>query len=307
MGSTPPKSVMIIGGGFIGSEIGSFFAGVGVQTSLFVRGDGLLAREDADIEEVFTAEFTKNIETHFNSELADLTHDGSEFTATFTVDGEPQSFTAERVVFAIGRKPNTADLDLEQTGLAANARGFLPVDENLETAVEGIYALGDVNGRYMLQHAATYEASYLQKRLIDGAQGPIDDLKIPHAVFSRPEIAGVGATEQELKDAGTPYVAVFGNWAASARAWSARVDYQRTKLLVSSADYSILGCHFIGPEASTMLHQILMLIHLDNDVRELTTTVYIHPALNEVVLAAARSAVAKVAEHNAGEDNNKES
>lgn len=294
-----PNSLLVIGSGFIGTEMAAFFAGIGVATQLFARGSKLLGRADADIEATFAPEFRKEVETHLNASLVDLKHDGSLFTAIFDVDGSTRTFTAERILFAIGRKPNTDALDLDKAGLAADARGFLPVNDHLETAVPGIYAAGDVNGRYMLQHAASYEVQYLRNKLLKNQTGPIDNRHIAHAIFTHPEVASVGHTEEALIAAGTPYVAVHEDWLASARAMSTRLDYPRTKLLVSPEDFSILGCHLIGPEASTLLHQILMLMQLKNDVRELLELVYIHPALNELFLTAAVSAIRAVKEYQA--------
>ncbi len=291
---TPPNSLLVIGGGFIGCEMSAFFSGIGVETHLFARGGRLLGREDGDIENVFQAEFGKQVHTHCHSNLTDLRYDGAGFTATFDVHGKSQVFTAERVLFAIGRRPNTEALNLENTGLAPNDRGFISVDDHLQTNVEGIYAAGDVNGRYMLQHAAAYEVRYLRHKLIKDQNEPIDERLIAHAVFSYPEVASVGLTEEELKAAGTPYVSVFEDWLASARAMAMRIDYPRIKLLVSPEDFSILGCHLVGPESCTLIHQVLAVIHLKNDVRELAEMIYIHPGLNECILAAAVKAVAKV-------------
>ncbi len=294
MTETPPESLIVIGSGFIGTEMAAFFSGIGIETKLFARGGKLLGRADADIEAVFLPEFRKEVDTHLNASLTGLTHDGSLFTATFEVNGAPETYTAERVLFAIGRKPGTAELNLEKTGITVDARGFLPVDGDLESEVEGIFATGDVNGRHMLQHAASFEVQYLRNKFLKGTSGPIDERQIAHAMFTHPEVASVGHTEEALKAAGTPYVAVLENWLSSARAMSTRLEYPRTKLLVSPEDYSILGCHLIGPEASTLLHQITMLMHVKNDVRELLDLIHIHPALNELFLTAAVSAIGKV-------------
>ncbi len=299
MKDEPPKSIIVIGSGFIGTEMSAFFSGIGVETKLFARGDKLLGRADADIEETFSREFRKEVETHLRASLTDLKYDGSHFYATFEVNGESEVHTAERVLFAIGRRPNTAALDLEKTGLSTNERGFLPVNGNLETAVAGIFAAGDVNGRYMLQHAASYEVQYLREKLVKGKEGPIDERTIAHAIFSHPEVASVGFTEEDLKSAGTDYVSVHQDWLASARAMSSRVDYPRIKLLVSPHDHSILGCHLIGPESSTLMHQVLMLMHLKNDVRELVKMIYIHPGLNELFLSAAVAVLGEVRKFNA--------
>ena len=292
-----PKSLLVIGGGFIGCEMAAFFSAIGTETQLFTRGDKLLGREDYDIERVFQAEFGKHVPTHCHSTLKDLSWEGGAFTATFEIHGEMKSFIAERVLFAIGRLPNTESLDLEKTGLEADKRGFLPVNEHLETSVPGIFATGDVNGRYMLQHVAAFEVHYLRQKFLKGLTDPIDERFIAHAVFSHPEVASVGLTEEQLKSDGTPYVAVFEDWLASARADAMRIDYPRIKLLVSPTDHSILGCHLVGPEASTLLHQVMMLMRLKNDVRELANMIYIHPALNECLLAAAVNAVGEVKKH----------
>ena len=294
-----PKSLIVIGSGFIGTEMSAFFAGIGIETKLFARGDKLLGRADSDIETTFATEFSKEVDTHLKATLTDLTYDGTLFTATFDIDGTPKTFTAERILFAIGRRPNTPNLDLENTGLSTNERGFLSVDEHLQTSVPGIYAAGDVNGRYMLQHAASYEVQYLREKLVKGDTKPLDERTIAHAIFSHPEVASVGHTEDALKAAGTDYVAIHQDWLASARAMSTRLEYPRIKLLVSPVDYSILGCHLIGPESSTLMHQVLMLLHLKNDVRELVNMIYIHPGLNELFLSAAVAALGAIRKHKA--------
>jgi dihydrolipoamide dehydrogenase len=290
----PPKSLIVIGSGFIGTEMSAFFSGIGIETKLFARGPRLLGRADSDIEATFSKEFTKEVETHAGASLFDLKYEESRFFATFEINGRQEVHAADKVLFAIGRRPNTASLNLEATGLAGNERGFLPVNDQLETSVPGIYAAGDVNGRYMLQHAASYEIQYLREKLVKGKTEPIDERIIAHAIFSHPEVASVGFIEEDLKAAGTDYVAVHQDWLASARAMASRLDYPRIKLLVSPHDYSILGCHLIGPEASTLMHQVLMLMHLKNDVRELVNMIYIHPGLNELFLSAAVSALGKV-------------
>jgi mycothione reductase len=294
----PPESLLVIGGGFIGCEMGAFFAAVGTNTILFTRGARLLGREDSDIERVFQEQFEHSVATHCHAQLKDLAWDGAEFTAMFDIHGERRTFKAERVLFAIGRIPNTDSLDLAKTGLSTDGRGFLPVNDHLETAVPGIFATGDVNGRYMLQHAASFEVHYLRQKLLRGDSAPIDERFVAHAVFSHPEVASVGLTEDQLKEDGTPYISVLDDWLASARAMAMRVDYPRIKLLVSPGDYSILGCHLVGPESATLLHQVMAVMRLKNDVRELANMIYIHPALSECILAAAVQAVAKVRNFN---------
>ncbi|MES2438631.1 MAG: FAD-dependent oxidoreductase [Verrucomicrobiota bacterium] len=295
----PPESLLVIGGGVIGCEMAAFFAAVGVGTTLFVRKDRLLAKEDGEIERVFQEEFGKHVRTRFHAELKSLARTEAGFAATFATGDGDEIHEAGNVLFAIGRKPNSEALNLLETGITVDAEGFIPVDEHLETATPGIFASGDVNGRHMLQHAAAFEVHFLREKFLKGETSAIHETPVAHGIFSYPEVASVGRTEEELKEAGIPYVAVFEDWLASARVEALRIVYPRTKLLVSPDDYSILGCHLVGPEASTMLHQVITVMKLKNDVRELAETIYIHPALNECLLAAAVKAVGKVKERRA--------
>lgn len=297
LSEAPPKSLLIIGGGVIGCETASLFSALGVKTTIFVRKGNVLGKEDSEIEEVFREEFGKRVETRVHAELKDLTYDGQGFKAVFSVDGNTEVHEAERVLFAIGRIPNSDMLSLDKTGVELDDKGFITVDEHLRTNIEGIYAAGDVNGRYMLQHAAAREVHYLRQKFLKKDEGPIDEGPLGHAIFAHPEVAAVGETEEQLQKTGNAYVKVVSDWEASARVTAMRIDYPRTKLLVSPEDYSILGCHLVGPEASTLIHQVITVMKLKNDVRELADTIFVHPALNECLLDAAVQAIRKVRAH----------
>lgn len=298
--SRPPQSLIIVGGGIIGCEMASFFTAIGTKVNLFTRGDRLLGREDEDIEKIFQTEFTKDVQCRFNSELTDLRHDGSKFTATFQVGHKTETIQADNILFSIGRIPNSEALDLAKTGLSADQRGFIPVNEHLETSEKGIYATGDVNGRDMLQHAAAREVHYLREKFLKNETAPLAEIAMPHGIFSHPEIASVGLTEQQAIEQNIPHIAVIEDWLASARAMAMRIEYPRVKLVVSTADHSILGCHLIGPESTTIIQQALAIMHLKNDVRELANMIYIHPALNECLLAAAVKAVTMISRKRPG-------
>lgn len=290
----PPKSLLVIGGGVIACEMAAFFAAVGIETTLVARKDRLLGKEDSDIEQVFQQEFGKHVRTLFHATVTDLVRTECGFNATFDTDQGAVTYQADRVLFAIGRLPNGESLDLAETGIKPDGKGFIPVNEHLQTTVPGIYAIGDINGRHMLQHAAAAEVQFLREKFLKGKKATIDEAPIGYGIFSHPEVAAVGKTEDELKNSGVPYVAVFEDWLASARVEAMRIYYPRVKLIVSPEDYSILGCHLIGPEASTILHQVITVMKLKNDVRELADTIFIHPALNECLLAAAVKAVRDV-------------
>jgi mycothione reductase len=294
-----PRSITVVGGGFIGCELANFFEAVGVETRLLVRGDRLLPAEDGDISKIFTEEFSENVTVDLQTSVVSAEYRDGQFEIGLEKEsGGVETHHSEALLFAIGRLPNTDQLGLDTTGIELDRRGFIKRDGFLETSVPGVYALGDVAGEYMLQHAASYEVHYLRQRLLNDEQATIDYGAMPHAVYSNPEVAAVGLTEEQLKDSGRSYVVVMENWKASARAMATRLDYPRTKLLVDPTNYEILGCHLIGPEASTMIHEVMMVMRLDNDVRHLKDMIHIHPALPEALLAAAVSAIKQVRRHN---------
>ncbi len=279
-------------------DLTNFFEAVGVQTRLVVRGDRLLPAEDGDISRIFTEQFSKNVAVDLHTKVVAVDHNDGQFTIGLEkAAGEVQTHRSEALLFAIGRLPNTDQLGLENTGIELNRRGFIKRDGFLETSVPGVYALGDVGGEFLLQHAASYEVHYLRQRLLKGDPEPIDRGAMPHAVFSDPEVAAVGLTEEQVMESGRPHVVVMEDWRSSARAMSTRLDYPRTKLLVDPESHEILGCHLIGPEASTMIHQVLAVMRLDNDVRHLKEMIHIHPALPEALLAAGVKAVKQVRRH----------
>ena len=146
----------------------------------------------------------------------------------------------------------------------------------------------------MLQHSASVEVNHLGKILLEETDLPNTFKYMPHAVFTDPEIASVGMTEQAVKKSGQAYISTMTNWLASAKAMSTRLNYPRTKFIVNPETYEILGCHMIGPESSTMMHQVLSVMHIDNDIRHLKEMLYIHPALSEALLPAAVEAVIEV-------------
>ena len=286
-----PKSITIIGGGFIAVELANFFDAVGVKTTVMVIDDRLLPAEDEDISLIFKEQFAQNVDTRFNTAIESAGHDGKQFTLELNTGDTHQT---EALLYAIGRQLNIDTIGLENTGITLNERGGIVRDAYLQTSVAGVYAVGDAATRYQLQHIATFETKYVQSRILEDTTSPIDYGAISHAVFSNPEVAATGMTETEAAASGRPYVAVIEDWALSARALSTRLSYPRTKLIVDSSTFEVLGCHLIGPEASTMIHEVMMLMHLDNDIRKINQLIHIHPALPEALVVAARAAIGAI-------------
>ena len=285
-----PKSITIVGGGYIACELGHFFQGVGVDTLLVVRRDQLLDREDNETRAVFMKGFTRRVPVIFNSKIASATHDGTRFHITIVhADGAQSDRDSEALLFCIGRVPNSDNIGIENTDLKPNARGYVETDDRLRTPAQGVYAMGDIAGRYMFTHAANFESEYLAQQIGEGRDEPIDYGPMPHAVFTSPEIAGVGATEEELKKSGTSYVAASVPFMNTTKGRAVKEEYGLCKLLVAP-DHKILGCHIVGYQASVLLHAVLPIMKWRNDIHSLVDIIYIHPSLAEVVRGAARKA-----------------
>jgi mycothione reductase len=285
-----PKSITIVGGGYIACELGHFFQGVGVDTQLVVRRDQLLDREDNETRAVFMKGFTRRVPVTFSSKIASARYDGSRFHIRIVhADGAQSDRDSEALLFCIGRVPNSDNIGIENTDLKPNARGYVETDDRLRTPAQGVYAMGDIAGRYMFTHAANFESEYLAQQIGEGRDEPIDYGPMPHAIFTSPEIAGVGATEEELKKSGTSYVGASVPFMNTTKGRAVKEEYGLCKLLVAP-DHKILGCHIVGYQASVLLHVVLPIMKWRNDIHSLVDIIYIHPSLAEVVRGAARKA-----------------
>jgi mycothione reductase len=250
----------------------------------------LLDREDSEIREIFTKGFTSRVPVTFNSRIKSAARDGSGYRITVTHEDETTSERkSEALLYCIGRLPNSDNIGIENTGLKPNTRGFVETDDYLRTPVDGVYAMGDIAGRYMFTHAANFESEYLGQLLKGATQDPINYGPMPHAVFTLPEVAGVGATEDELKRVGKPYISASYPFSNSTKGRAVKEEHGLCKLLVS-LDHEILGCHIVGYQASVLLHVVIPVMKWRNDIHALVDIIYVHPSLAEVVRGAARKA-----------------
>jgi len=294
-----PKSITIVGSGFIACELANFFDAVGVETKLLSRSQRILGNEDGDISEIFKEEFTKNVDVAFDTTIKSIDFKDNNFhLSLIKKDQTISTHISEALLYATGRQSSADTLNLENTSIEIDDKGFIKRDELFETSAKGVYVVGDAAGEYMLQHAAAYEVNHLGKILLEDCKNPLEFKYMPHAVFTDPEVASVGMSEEKAKKSGIEYVTSTTNWLASAKAQSTRLKYPRTKFIINPKNYEILGCHMIGPESSTMMHQVLAVMHIENDIRHLKDMLYIHPALSEAILPAAVRAVQEVEKYN---------
>lgn len=289
-----PKRLVVIGGGYIGCELGHAYGGLGSDVHFLARGP-LIAREDAEIREAFTKVFTKKYKVHFETTTKKVSHKDGKFTITFVdMKKKTRTITADALLVATGVRVNTDLLKLEKTSIKLDKRGFVEVNKFLETSVKGVYALGDCAGNYMFRHSANFEAEYLLDQLFHKKKAtPIKYPPMPHAIFSNPQVAGVGFTEDELKEKKRDYVVGLNYYKDSAMGMALLENEGFVKLLFDKRTKKLIGTHIIGPEASNMIHMLIVYMTLGAKVDDLLNIIYIHPALPEIVRNAARKAKAQ--------------
>jgi dihydrolipoamide dehydrogenase len=279
-----PEEMVIVGGGYISAELAHFYDAMGTEITILEMNDRLLNREDREVSEKFTelARNKYNVETGVRAE--ELDQDGDSKMVRASRDGEELEFEADEILIAAGRRPNTDKLEVDETSIETDDRGFVETDEYLETSVEGVYALGDIAGNYMFKHSANLEAEHVFRNSLAGNSFPVDYTAMPHAVFSSPQVAGVGKTEQELEE--EDYVSATYEYSKTGMGLALKEEDGFVKVLASE-EGDILGCHIIGPEASTLVHEVLVSMRKGSGkVSDIKDTVHVHPALNEVVQRA---------------------
>jgi dihydrolipoamide dehydrogenase len=287
-----PRSMAILGGGYIAAEMAHFYGSLGTEITLIQRRDRLLPREDGEISEAFTAVYQRRFRVLLGHEAVRVRREGGEIVVEArSREGAVQEVRAEALLVATGVKPNSDTLDLAKTGVTTDEEGYIEVDANLQTRAEGIYALGDALGRYMFKHAANHEAPYAFQNLREPSKPvPIRYDSMPHAVFAGPQVAGVGATEEELRADRIPYLVGRYRYRDTAMGHALEEDDGFVKLLVHEETGKILGAHILGPEAATLIHEVIVaMVAGEGTVDNLSKAVHIHPALSEVVDRAASS------------------
>ncbi len=296
-----PKKLIVLGGGYISCELSHFYASLGTEVHMFVRSKFLNA-EDDEVRQEFTRVFSarKNMNVYMKKTFHKVRYD--EETKTFTVtykgdDGETDvELSGDALLIAIGIVPNSDQLQVEKAGIEVRKHGFIKVNEYLETTAPGVWALGDIAGNYQFRHCANMEGEYLNEVVLNlentdhKQRYPIDYTGMPHAVFTYPQVAGVGLTEEEVIEKGISYVKGVNKYSQSAMGMALRSDHGFVKLLIERGTRRILGCHIVGHEASVLLHEITVLMRKEGTLDDILYSIHIHPALSELVRNAARKA-----------------
>ncbi|OAQ53262.1 hypothetical protein HTG_07225 [Natrinema mahii] len=293
-----PDRLVIVGGGYIGAELGYFFGALGTDVSIVGRNELLVPREDDAVSAAVTESLENYCDVYTGYEAAEVEavdggRDGEGVVVTATpsdgIDdrdgGETVELAADDLLLATGRRPNTDAIGLEETGVETDDEGYVETDDRLETAVDGVWALGDVIGRQPYKHAADYEARVVMRNVLDDAGETVDDEAMPHAIFTEPRVASVGQTEGDLEDAGREYEVATVPYDAAPLGLILEADDGFVKGL-AGPEGEILGCHIVGPQAATLLHEVVVAMDGGGTVDDVAGPVHVHPALNEVVHAA---------------------
>ena len=277
-----PKHLIILGSGFIAAEFAHVFSALGSEVTIVARKDALLRQLDTDISERFTAIARKQWDVRLNTELTKLSGDESEVRLGFA-DGS--QLTGDVLLVATGRLPTTAGLGLDVAGIATHEDGGVTVDAHGRTNVEGVWALGDVSSLHQLKHVANHEARVVAHNLTHpGDLWSFQERYVPSAVFTSPQIASVGLTEEQLTARGRRYVTKSQAYGDTAYGWAMEDTTGVCKVIADPATGELLGAHLIGPQASILIQPLIQAMSFGQTALELARGQYwIHPALSEVV------------------------
>jgi dihydrolipoamide dehydrogenase len=284
-----PKSIMILGGGYIACEYGHFFSALGSQVTIIGRNPRLLKMEDPDISDVVRQRFSKIVKIYTNYEAVSAgSEDGQKVVlATNRADGKTYKFKADEIMVAMGRVSNADYLKPENSGVETVRGGWIKVNEFLETTKPGIWALGDALGRHMFRHTANYEADVVWRNAFSDHTVKADYHAVPHAVFGYPQVGSVGLTEPDARKTGYEVLVGKTRYTDVAKGFAMGEDWGLVKVIVEAQSRRILGAHIAGSEASDLVQQVVYLMNTgDRDYMPLVRSQIIHPALSEVVINA---------------------
>jgi dihydrolipoamide dehydrogenase len=285
-----PDSLVVVGGGYIAAELGHFFGTFGTDVSIVGRRPHLLPETDPEVGDAFTESFARRHTVHAGYEVTAVedTDGGVRVTARAWPDGDDEvSVEGDELLVAAGRRPNTDVLDAESGGIETDGDGFVETDEYLRTSAENVWALGDVVGEYLLKHSANHEARTVARNLLTDQLEAVDYTAMPYGVFTDPEVAGVGATTDDLREQGRRYAVNTYPYTGTARGQAFKADDGLVKAIVDPDDGTILGCHVVGPEATTLIQEVVVAMKAGSGtVHDIRESVHIHPAMTEVVSRA---------------------
>ena len=284
-----PKTMTILGGGYIAAELAHFYGSLGTRISIIQRGKYLIPNEDWEISQKFTEIFRKkyNVLTEFST--TKVAKKGKKFVAVAEGNKKKKKIISDALLVATGRIPNADVLDVAKTNVETDEKGFIKTNEYLETTSKNIWALGDIVGKFLFKHSANLESEYVYQNAVLNKRMKVDYSAMPHAIFSSPQVAGVGMREQDLKQKKIDYAVGKYNFIDSGMGIALQDNEGFAKIFSDRKTRKILGCHILGTDASTLIHEVIVAMKAGLSVEAIDKAVHIHPALSEVVQRAVNS------------------
>lgn len=286
-----PKRLVVIGGGYIGLEIGSYMAKLGTEVTVVEAQSSLLAGVvDPEAAQVVARKLTKNgVKVLYNTKAKSQKKSGSALELTVEVNGKEETIKCDKIIVTVGRKPNSDQANLKGIGLAIDERGFVKVDAQRRTNLTNIFAIGDICGQPMLAHKASHEG-VLVAEVIAGHNRVYDAKMVPAVVFTDPEIASAGMTEAEAKAKGHAELKVGKfPFAANGKAVAKMETDGFVKIIADAKTHVVLGVHIVGPEASNLISEAALAIEMGARLEDLALTIHPHPTLGETMMEAAEA------------------
>lgn len=279
-----PESLLILGGGIIALEFSQLFARLGVKVTILQRGDSLAPNLEpeisAEIRRILEAE---GVEVKTDTNIASVGMEKGLVYAEDSAGANPVRYRANRILVAVGRAPNSDQLALDKAGIDTDGRGYITVDRQFKTKAEGIWAVGDIIGGMMFTHKAWHDAYLLSRNLLEGRDIDSGDRLVPFAVFTEPEIAGVGLGEKAASEAGHNVRVQSFPFSFQGRARAAGKLDGFIKLVVDQKNDVILGAHMIGPEAGELIHELITAMRFGATVIDIGEMIHVHPTLSEAI------------------------
>ncbi|HEY79029.1 MAG TPA: dihydrolipoyl dehydrogenase [Dehalococcoidia bacterium] len=280
-----PESLIVIGGGYIAVEYGHFFAAMGTRVTILEMADRLVLAEEPEISELLKKELSRRLDVYTGVQAEAVEGNGRGVTVIVNdlKAGTKKEFTAQGVLVAVGRRSNADRLAVEQTGVEVDQRGFIRVNEYLETTKKDIFVVGDANGQQMFTHLANREAVLAADNAIHGSRIKMDYGAAPHAVYSHPQIASVGLTEEAARKAHRVLVG-RAKYSDVAKGEAMMEENTFAKAVVEADTGKILGFHIIGPYAPILIQEVINAMASGGNIDQIQNGLHIHPALPELIL-----------------------
>ena len=293
----PPASIVVLGGGYVGSELSQFFARIGVPVTIVIRSGQLLSGEDADIGEGLTTYFREEgitVETRAQVVRVSVAGDGRK-VVHFVQDGVEKAVAAHEIFYTLGRLPAVTGLNLEAVGVKFHALSGIEVDATMRTSQPHIFAVGDVTGQFLLVHVAIQQGEQAARNAVRGGHERVDyRLSKTHTVFTDPQVAVVGESEKELRAAGVPYLVATMPFNDHGKAISTGKTKGFVKMMAAPDDGRILGAAILGPDASDLIHEMIVAMHYGATVFDFVTIPHLHPTMAEILTYPAEELVEKI-------------